>query len=52
MIYPKPKLVDQIEYLGYMLRGADQRPGDDAYARLAELTKQLNELEERVEGAK
>jgi len=52
MIYPEPKLLDQIEYLGYMLRGADQRPGDDAYARLAELTKQLNELEERVEGAK
>jgi photosystem II stability/assembly factor-like uncharacterized protein len=52
MIYPQPKLLDQIGYLGYMLRGADQRPGDDAYARLAELTKQLNELEENVEGAR
>jgi hypothetical protein len=33
-----------------MLHGADQRPGDDAYARLFDLTEQLNALEERVEG--
>ncbi len=48
MIYPQPKLIGQIEYLGYMLRGADQEPGRDAIERLAELKAQLTELEKSV----
>jgi photosystem II stability/assembly factor-like uncharacterized protein len=49
VIYAQPQLVSQIEYLAYMLRGADQRPGDDAYARLEVLTEMLDELDGSVE---
>lgn len=49
VIYAQPQLVSQIEYLAYMLRGADQQPGDDAYARLEELTGMLDKLEASVE---
>jgi hypothetical protein len=49
VIYAQPQLVSQIEYLAYMLRGADQRPGDDAYARLKVLTGMLDELADSVE---
>ena len=42
VIYPQPMLIQQIEYLGLMLRGADQRPGKDALDRYQELQEQLN----------
>ena len=48
VIYPQPKLIGQIEYLAYMLRGADQRPGDDAYVRLRLLTEQFDALEDNI----
>lgn len=48
MIYPQPKLIGQIEYLGYMLRGADQKPGQDARDRFEELKAQLQSLEKTV----
>ena len=37
-------LLDQIRYLSYMIDGADQKPGDDAYTRFGELEKQLKQL--------
>jgi hypothetical protein len=40
-MYMQPMLIDQIGYLGYMLRNADQEPGRDAFERLDELTAQL-----------
>jgi len=36
--YQKPMLLDQFRYLNYMIAGADQKPGDDAYQRLEELS--------------
>jgi photosystem II stability/assembly factor-like uncharacterized protein len=48
--YPKPMLIDQYEYLYGNLTRADQRPGQDAYARFeflhAELERHLAALEE------
>lgn len=41
--YPQPMLIDQIGYLEGMLDGADQKPGRDAYIRLEELEKALQE---------
>lgn len=48
VIYPQPMLISQIEYLGFMLRGADQEPGRDAINRFNELKTQLAELEKTV----
>ena len=39
--YQKPMLLDQFRYLNYMIAGADQKPGDDAYQRLEELSSLL-----------
>ncbi|MEO0727802.1 MAG: hypothetical protein AAFZ63_24875 [Bacteroidota bacterium] len=52
VIYPQPMLIQQIEYLGFMLRGADQRPGKDALDRYAELKDQLKEWETYMAEAK
>lgn len=42
--YPPPMLIDQMEYVYYMTTSADQRPGDDAYARFHELRQQLDKI--------
>jgi len=42
--YQQPKLLAQLNYLAYMLKAADQRPGQDAYARYEELKTQLENL--------
>ncbi|NOR53572.1 MAG: hypothetical protein GQ536_05750, partial [Candidatus Aminicenantes bacterium] len=42
MIYPQPKLIDQLRYLLSMLNRADQKPGRDAYLRFDELKKELS----------
>ena len=48
--YPAPMLIDQLEYLyGFTSRG-DQKPGADAYDRLAELKRQLEGHRERLAG--
>jgi hypothetical protein len=47
MAYPQPMLLDQIRYLYGMLTGADQPPGNEAYARYAELEAWL----ERIRGS-
>ncbi len=39
--YPKPRLIDQLEYLYGMTTRADQRPGRDARRRLDELRSEL-----------
>ncbi len=39
----KPKLMRQLTYLYSMLNTADQKPGEDAYLRLADIESQLNE---------
>lgn len=44
VIYPQPMLGSQISYLYYMLSGADQQPGKDAYERYEELKVQLEKL--------
>ena len=41
--YSRPMLVDQLEYLYQNLGKADQRPGQDAYTRYAELAAALEE---------
>lgn len=45
-IYMKPMLIDQISYINYMLSGADQVPGKDAYDRYEELKAELDKLKE------
>jgi photosystem II stability/assembly factor-like uncharacterized protein len=45
--YSEPKLLDQLTYLYGMTMNADQRIGRDAVERLAELERQLDELEKR-----
>lgn len=40
----KPKLVRQLQYLAGMTRQADQRPGEDAYLRLDDIEKELQQL--------
>ena len=42
--YQQPKLLAQLNYLAYMLKAADQRPGKDAYDRYEELKIQLESL--------
>ena len=39
--YQKPMLLAQFRYLNYMIDAADQKPGADAYTRLAELSALL-----------
>jgi hypothetical protein len=41
-------LIDQVRYLYFMLNGADQRPGQDAYDRYDNLVEQWNVLKERI----
>ncbi len=48
-IYMKPMLIDQISYLNYMLTGADQVPGKDAYDRYTELKTTLDKLKSSLE---
>jgi hypothetical protein len=45
--YSEPRLLDQLTYLYGMTMNADQRIGRDAVERLAELERQLDELEKR-----
>ncbi len=47
--YPKPKLINQISYLGSMLDRADQKPGRDAYIRLDELQSILAQVLETLD---
>ncbi|MCB0642004.1 MAG: hypothetical protein KDC44_10210, partial [Phaeodactylibacter sp.] len=42
--YTETRLIDQISYLYWLLQGADQLPGQDAYARFETLKKELDEL--------
>lgn len=42
--YMQPMLIDQVRYLGFMLRGADQAPGKDALDRYEVLAAQLEQL--------
>jgi photosystem II stability/assembly factor-like uncharacterized protein len=46
--YQVPMLHDQLRYLASMLDRADQRPGQDAYARFDELKNKLEDLKNRV----
>ncbi|MDA1029397.1 MAG: hypothetical protein O3B41_10150 [Bacteroidetes bacterium] len=46
--YPPPMLLSQLGYLGGMATGSDQRPGNDAFVRLAELKRQYLELSDRA----
>ncbi len=46
--YPQPMLLAQIQYLYAMLQRADQKPGRDAYERLAQLRSQLGGLQARL----
>lgn len=48
-IYMQPMLIDQISYLGYMMRGADQLPGEDAVQRFDELANELEQIRARVQ---
>lgn len=50
--YPPPMLIDQLEYMYFMTIRADQRPGDDAYARFKTLQKELEEIEAEWESIK
>lgn len=47
--YMQPMLIDQIAYLGYMLRGADQAPGKDALERFEELAAELEQIRAQVQ---
>ncbi|MEM9617780.1 MAG: hypothetical protein AAF936_07430 [Pseudomonadota bacterium] len=47
--YNQPMLVDQLNYLYYMLSGADQSPGQDAVERLQELNDRLSEVRTQIE---
>lgn len=44
IIYPQPKIIDQIEYLYYMTNGADQMMGKDAYDQLKKLKDQFEQV--------
>ena len=46
--YPRPKLIDQMEYLYGMTNRADQAMGKDAYDQLEALSKAFEELNGRV----
>ncbi|MFP4293197.1 MAG: WD40/YVTN/BNR-like repeat-containing protein [Cyclobacteriaceae bacterium] len=46
--YMKPQLIAQLAYLRYMLMGADQRPGQDAYRRFEQLQGQWNSLQGKM----
>jgi hypothetical protein len=48
IIYPEPKLVDQIEYLYGMVDGADQMMGKDVYDRLEVLTKEFETVKAKL----
>jgi hypothetical protein len=49
--YSQPMLIDQLEYLYASLGRADQLPGRDAIMRHAELSRQLEGLLARLDGA-
>jgi hypothetical protein len=48
--YPQPMLIDQYASVARMLGQADQKPGRDAYERLADLAKELDAI--KAEAAK
>jgi photosystem II stability/assembly factor-like uncharacterized protein len=48
IIYPQPQLIDQIEYLYYMLDRADQMMGKDVYDRLEVLTTAFEQVEAQL----
>jgi hypothetical protein len=50
--YMQPMLEDQARYLSSMLGQADQKPGNDAYERFAELKKQFEDIKVRYEALK
>ncbi|MCX6545294.1 MAG: hypothetical protein NTV05_12900 [Acidobacteria bacterium] len=41
IVYPQPKLIDQLRNITRMIGQADQRPGRDAYDRLGDLMKEM-----------
>ncbi len=45
-IYMRPRLIDQLTYLGMMINRADQQPGKDAYDRYQELKSALDKTKE------
>ena len=45
--YQPPMLIDQLEYLNWLVSGADQRPGEDAFIRYEQLQEELEKLQER-----
>ena len=48
IIYPQPKIIDQMEYLYYMTNGADQMMGKDAYNQLENLETQYHMVVEEL----
>ena len=49
LVYPPAGLTGQMGYLYYMVNGADQKPGKDAYERLAELQEQFDAVKKGLE---
>ncbi len=47
--YPQPMVVSQLRYLSSMIDRADQRPGRDAFERLAELEAAIEACEKELE---
>jgi len=47
--YPKPKLIDQVNYLYGTVNRADQIPGKEAYKRLVELKDQAEKLKAMID---
>jgi len=43
--YQQPALISQMSYLYSMLKQADQRPGQDAYARYEELSQLFDQID-------
>jgi len=46
--YPEPKLLNQLAYLYGITTGADQKPGEDPYARLEALRERMTTYEQRL----
>ena len=46
--YPRPMLIDQIEYLYGMTTSADQEPGEDAHTRFATLRERLDGIQKEL----
>jgi hypothetical protein len=50
--YPEPMLLNQLAYLYGITTGADQKPGEDPYARLEELRQKMETYEKRLAALK